>query len=99
LTTRGWGSPPRKIVAVVWLDICTRGDWVGDREEVLKDMTPVPCVTVGWLLYDSPERLIVVDSASKDKDYGGVTVIPRSVVLKIDELKRITPNGYLSKFP
>jgi len=99
LSARGWGSPPRKIVAVVWEDICTRADWVGDREEVLKDMVPVPCVTVGWLLLDTPARLILVDSASKDKDYGGVTVIPRSVVMEIVELKRITPNGYLSKHP
>jgi len=87
---------PRKIVIVVWKDIITRADWVGDRDAVINEMYPMPCVTVGWLLLDTEEFVIVVDSASKDRDYGGVSVIPKAVVVRIEELKKATPHSYLT---
>lgn len=86
---------PRKIVVVLWKDILTRGDWVGDREEVIEQVRPMQCVTVGWLLVDCDEYLLLADTVSKDKDYSGVTVIPKGVVVRVEELKKSTPTSFM----
>jgi hypothetical protein len=87
----------RKIVLISWLDIVARADWVGDIKTVIEELKPESCLTVGWLIHDGKEFLIVADSVTKDKDFGGVTVIPRAVITKIETLAEITPASRLKK--
>ena len=90
-------TPPRKIVVVVWQDIQTRADWVGGKKEVIEEVKPIECVTVGWVIYDSKEYILLADTVSKDKDYGGVTVIPKGVVGSIEELSKRTPTSFMQQ--
>lgn len=85
---------PRKIVAVVWKDIQTRADWVGERATVIAEMKPIECVTVGFLLVENDELIIIADSASRDRDFGGITVIPTGVVISTEVLKSTSPFAF-----
>jgi len=86
---------PRKVVVVLWKDILARADWVGDRQEVIEQVKPMQCVTVGWVLVDNDDYILLTDTVSKDKDYGGVTVIPKGVVVRVVELKKSTPVSFM----
>ena len=84
----------------MWMDIVSRADWVGEKEEVIKDggCTPIQCVSVGWVLRCDNDMLVLADSYTKDKTYGGTTAIPQGVVIDVfvvDGAK--APTAYLKK--
>ncbi len=82
---------------VVWKDITARADWVGSYEEVLEEIQPIRCVTVGWIILDTKDTLILADSATQDRTLGGTTAIPKGVVVSIEELKRESAASILKK--
>lgn len=84
-----------RIVAVTWLDIVTRADWVGNKDAVIEEMKPIKCVTIGWEINQSGESIILADSFSADKDYGGITVIPKKVVISVKQISKKQPITYL----
>jgi len=88
---------PRRLVAVTWNDITAWADWVGELEAVIDQCEPTPCVTVGWILREDEEVLVIADSATKDRTFGGVTSIPRSVVTEIVDLRKASPHEFLKK--
>ena len=85
------------MVLVVWKDITARADWVGRYEEVLEEIQPIRCVTVGWIILDTKDTLILADSATQDRTLGGTTAIPKGVVVSIEELKRESAASILKK--
>ncbi len=85
------------MVVVVWRDITARADWVGSIEEVVEEIQPILCVTVGWILLDNKDTLIVADSATKDKTFGGTTAIPKGVVVSIEDLRKESAADILKK--
>jgi len=91
--------PAKGLVIVTWVDIVSRADWVGERAEVLKDpgAAPIPCVSVGWLIRDDKTMVLLADSYSKDKTFGGTTAIPRGVVIEVVELEAKTPAALLKQ--
>lgn len=86
-----------RLVLVVWKDITARADWVGSYEEVLEEIQPIRCVTVGWIILDTKDTLILADSATQDRTLGGTTAIPKGVVVSIEELKRESAASILKK--
>jgi hypothetical protein len=88
---------PRRIVAVTWKDITSQADWVGELEQVLEECNPILCVTVGWILKEDEEVMVLADSATKDRTFGGVTAIPKSVVVEIIDLRRESAHDFLKK--
>lgn len=88
---------PKRLVVVVWKDIISRADWAGEIDEILGDIEPILCLTVGWIIRDDDETLTLADSATRDKTYGGLTSIPKSVVVEVDELRKESPIDILNK--
>jgi len=86
-----------RLVVVTWKDITSSAGWDGDQEKTLKDMKPLDCVSVGWLLRHDKDVLVVADSWSADGDYGGTTAIPTSVVIKIHEISEKRPMQFLPR--
>ena len=60
---------PRRIVAVTWKDITSQADWVGELEQVLEECNPILCVTVGWILKEDEEVMVLADSATNDRTF------------------------------
>lgn len=86
-----------RLVLVVWKDITARADWVGSYEEVLEEIQPIRCVTVGWIILDTKDTLILADSATQDRTLGGTTAIPKGVVVSIEEVRRESAASILKK--
>ncbi len=82
---------------VTWSDISSRADWV-DEEEVDK-AAPEVCLTVGWIIRDSPDQIVIADSVTESGDWGGITVIPKSVIKKKKILRGARPQSFLSLAP
>ena len=90
---------PQKIVVVVWKDIISRSEWVGTISEIKKEMEPVLCVTVGWIVDKTKEKITLADSFTADHDFGGITSIPQEVVVNMFDLDSLSPMKYLNKKP
>lgn len=87
---------PRKIVEVVWEDSHTGNSgesWSFYNEEVKKVLHQgARCLTVGVVLHETPERLVVAGSMNLDEDgdinqISGPMSIPRSAIRKVRILK------------
>ena len=74
------------IVLVRWEDIRSEHGWTDSFAT-----TTIPCVTVGFLIADTPDGITVLSDYMKyektESWYGCSTYIPRSNVMSIDRLK------------
>ena len=70
---------------------------MGEKEEVVRVEKPIDCVSVGWILRDDAEMIVVADSYTKDKNYGGTTAIPRGVIVEVYEVDKTTPVAFLKR--
>ena len=62
-------------------------------------MEPIPCVTVGWIIEKTKEKITIADSFTEDHDFGGVTSIPIEVVVEIFNLDSKSPMKYINSKP
>ena len=88
-------SPRKKKPAlhvVTWEDIISRADWLDEAE--VDSATPEVCLTVGWIIRDTPKQIVIADSVTVSGDWGGITVIPKSVIKK----KKKIPEEHLESF-
>ena len=69
------------IVQVTWLDPAGKSGWTD--LEGLAEAKPVTCTTVGWLITDTPDNIVVVASLGAS-DGADSTTIPRACVVAID---------------
>ena len=90
-------KPKIRLVLVIWEDIQSRCDWIGELSEMPKEITPIRCVTVGWVVREDKQMLVVADSYTQDGTYGGATAIPSSVVHEILELDPRPPREFVKK--
>ena len=85
-----------ELVEVTWRDTHSQGAW-----ENLKDLTrrmseqPLLCASLGYLVLDVPDRLVIVQSISWDDAAqeslelaDSALVIPRSALVSITKLSR-----------
>ena len=85
------------LVVVTWIDIASRADWM-DQEEA-EGCLPEVCVTVGWIVHEEKDRVILADSATASGDWGGTTVIPKSVIKKKKRIAQSRPESFLTQPP
>jgi len=71
------------------MDIATTSTGWQTPERVKKlEREPIcPCMTVGYLLINRPDRIVVCSTVSLDRDLAEVTVIPRGAVKRIKRLE------------
>ena len=86
-----------KLVIVIWKDIQSSAEWIGDLQDIPKEIKPINCVTVGWVVRRDKNMIVVVDSYTKDGTYGGATAIPSSVILDILDVDDRHPKEFLKK--
>lgn len=77
---------PFKLVRVEWLDPRSEGGWiwVTDSDETFN--VDLSCWTVGWIVKEDSERLMVAGSLQKggnSDQYGDLFVIPKCVIKEI----------------
>ena len=81
------------LYVVTWLDILGRSDWLTEEDAV--NAQPETCLTVGWSIHECPERTILADSVTSDGEWGGLTVIPTSVVVKKKRIPQAQTGSFL----
>ena len=79
-----------KLVACYWHDILSLADWC-DVEDVSK-RSPVLCVTTGWIIYDTPESIIITNELNTVRgnvvdQVGNTTSIPKGCIVKMKTLR------------
>ena len=75
----------RKIVIVGWHDITTYTNWHSQDDE----RGLMRCTTIGVVLREDKEKIEVAHTLSSDKACTEVTVIPKSVIEYIKELREV----------
>lgn len=87
----------KKLVAVYWYDCTDHQGWAVDDPEANKSHEMLLCVTVGFLVAETKEKIVISSTHTKGLTYGdsgqgvprwgGVEVIPRGFVKKMFTLK------------
>ena len=76
-------------VLVEWVDITSHdGAWLDLKEA--EEYAPTPMKTIGFLLKEEPDYIIVVSTASEIMDsVGSTNAIPRGCIKKITRLNNL----------
>lgn len=78
-----------KRVRISWIDIVSDPEWMS--EDKAKKQTYSKCTDIGYLLHKDKHKVIIFPSYSFNDDgeleVGNITILPRSVVKKIEVLK------------
>jgi hypothetical protein len=78
---------PPKIVRIRWLDICTSNDW--ESADKGAELSPADCVTVGYLLKETPDVIVVASTWTFFEDEAHTncrTSIPRGCVVSMEDV-------------
>ena len=77
------------LVIVRWIDIASHdGAWMDYSDAVT--MKPIQVETVGWVIKENPEYIVVAASISPDKEEsvtGSINAIPRGCISFIKDLE------------
>ena len=81
---------PYKFYKCWWSDICSSPNWESINQ--LKKSKPAVCITMGWLINTSNSKFVFIGDINFNDDGtinegGNSTVIPKSNVLKLKEIK------------
>ena len=76
-----------QLVRVVWVDIQSCDEpWIDLKEA--KAMKPIEMTTVGYMLEESKDHVVVVSTVCSDKEsVGSVNAIPRGVIRCVTPLR------------
>ena len=80
-----------KLVIVDWIDSCSSRGWV--EKEALQTSIPLPCRSVGWVIKEDKECIVLIAHLSDVTDDGnfgqgnGDITIPRAVIKQVVEVK------------
>lgn len=83
-----------QLYVVEWQDICSDATWHDGNPSTAN---PETCWTVGWLVHECDQKLVLADSKSKgdDEGWGGLTVIPIGVVVDRKRISAKAPDGIM----
>lgn len=73
----------RAIIGVSWIDTTTASEWMG-MAEALAGSAPKHILTVGVLVEERPDSVILAHTWAEDDDVTEVTCIPRGVIQKVE---------------
>lgn len=68
---------------VKWTDIANHHGWAGSD----RDLSLVTVQTIGYLIYLTPMTIGIAQSLTEDGESSEVMVIPRSVIVAVEQLK------------
>ena len=72
-----------KLYLIKWNDSATMRGWF-DKRDMPKEATPLECVTVGWVVRENDDEIVLAASRNEDQ-WGGLWIVPRSCVyLKLE---------------
>ena len=74
-----------KIYLIKWNDSATLRGWF-DKRDVHKESTPLECESVGWIVRETDDEIVLAASRNEDQ-WGGIWIIPRSCIYLQLELK------------
>lgn len=80
-------APAERLVLVAWWDASTASSWASPPFE--PDIAP--SLSVGWLLAETEDAIVVGATAGRDRTFGDRTSIPRSDVAWIRPLLTVDP--------
>ena len=78
-----------KLVAIYWVDIVGNDDRSWLTMDEVKETTPCPMITVGYMIADSEANIVVASTRSLQTDddaYGNVNAIPKACIREVVEL-------------
>ena len=74
-----------KIMIVEWEDITSNTEpWLYISDAL--DLEPAQMTTVGWLVEDREDSIILISSIGDNKEVGDINCIPKSVIKDMREL-------------
>lgn len=74
---------------ITWLDSSTHGGWHHAHEA--ENAQPQECVTIGFILEDTDDRVVVAQSICEAIGHiGNILVIPGSLITNIVHLKEVS---------
>tara|TARA_R100001082_G_scaffold65878_1_gene37153 strand:+ start:673 stop:930 length:258 start_codon:yes stop_codon:yes gene_type:complete len=74
-----------EIVIVEWEDITSNTEpWLYISDAL--ELEPAQMTTVGWLVEDREESIILISSIGDNKEVGDINCIPKSVIKDMREL-------------
>ncbi len=81
---------PYKFYKCWWSDIISDSSW-SPLQQIKKSRTAI-CITMGWLIHSSKDKFVFVGDINFNDDGtvnegGNSTVIPKSNILKLKEIK------------
>lgn len=84
-------SPPRRLVIVEWIDSSSGEGW-RPTDELATQTAPVRCQSVGWVLAETKEAIVLVAHTSGGhnsyREYArGDISIPKGCVTRVRKLK------------
>ena len=74
------------IFKVVWQDII-RPDETWLFEEEAKELKHAEIITVGWIITECKDNLVIASSKGDGGQLGDINCIPKTVILEMKELK------------
>ena len=78
-----------KLVAVYWVDIVGNDDRSWMTADEVRETTPCPMVTVGYVVAEDANNIVVASTRSTDPSddaFGNVNAIPKACVKELKEL-------------
>lgn len=80
-----------KLVEILWLDSEQNAEWA-KLEDVLADQGSLECKSVGYLVADKEDRVVLASSISADETYeeqvSHYITIPKASIQSIKELRK-----------
>lgn len=74
-----------KLLYIEWSDTANDGgDWI-DFKRAVREVEH--CQSVGWILEEDDEKLVIVPNISEDKQCFGSVIIPKGCITKRKVLK------------
>lgn len=79
------------LVMVLWIDSATQTGW--QDVQTAKELRELRCLSVGWLMHESKEGLILVPHAAMNSDLDfdsvcGHMTIPRVAIQRVETIQR-----------
>jgi hypothetical protein len=75
-----------RMVLVEWNDAASTDGW-RDRDAAVRDMTPLRCCSVGYVLKSTRQYIVMAASTSESGNVSQVGCIPRTCIYSIKELE------------
>ena len=81
-----WPSGLSRLVVVEWIDASSFDGWRPQGSMLTAVQGGLGCRSVGWILYESEDRLVLVPNLSEVGSVGDAMVIPKVAVIEVIDL-------------